>query len=99
MDMMLSDLRKMISINSICEKSDSPDHPFGENVRKVVETALDICKGYGFRIKNNNNMTAYAEVGTGSPLMGILVHLDIVPAGEGWNHDPFDMKITEDKIY
>ncbi len=99
MDMMLSDLRKMISINSVCEKSDSPDHPFGENVRKVVETALDICKGYGFRIKNNNNMAAYAEVGTGSPLMGILVHLDIVPAGEGWNHDPFDMKITEDKIY
>ena len=30
MDMMLSDLRKMISINSVCEKSDSPDHPFGE---------------------------------------------------------------------
>ena len=33
-------------------------------------------------------MTAYAEVGTGSPLMGILVHLDIVPAGEGWIMTP-----------
>ena len=64
-----------------------------------METALEICSEYGFRVKNNHNMTAYAEVGEGDELMGILVHLDVVPAGDGWNYDPFDLTVTEDKLY
>ena len=44
-------------------------------------------------------MTAYAEVGTGNELMGILVHLDIVPAGDGWKYNPFEIHIEDNKIY
>ena len=99
MDKMISDLRKLVSISSVCEKTDSSEHPFGESVHRAMETVLEICSGYGFRVKNNHNMTAYAEVGEGDELMGILVHLDVVPAGDGWNYDPFDLTVTEDKIY
>lgn len=99
MDKMISDLRKLVRIRSICEKTDSPEYPFGESVHRAVETALEICSEYGFRVKNNHNMTAYAEVGEGDELMGILVHLDVVPAGDGWNYDPFDLTVTEDKLY
>ncbi len=99
MDKMISDLRKLVRIRSICEKTDSLAHPFGESVHRAVETALEICSEYGFHVKNNHNMTAYAEVGEGDELMGILVHLDVVPAGDGWNYDPFDLTVTEDKLY
>lgn len=65
MDKMISDLRKLVRIRSICEKTDSLAHPFGESVHRAVETALEICSEYGFHVKNNHNMTAYAEVGEG----------------------------------
>lgn len=32
-------------------------------------------------------------------LMGILVHLDVVPAGPGWTVEPFDATIKGDRIY
>lgn len=31
--------------------------------------------------------------------MGILVHLDIVPAGDGWKYNPFEIHIEDNKIY
>lgn len=99
MNKMISDLRKLVAIDSVCRKSDSAEYPFGEGVRRAVDTALKICEEYGFYTKDNHHKTAYAEVGEGDSLMGILVHLDVVPAGDGWNHDPFDLLVTEDKIF
>ncbi len=35
----------------------------------------------------------------GEPNMLFNVHLDTVPAGEGWTHAPHDMKVIDDKVY
>lgn len=34
-----------------------------------------------------------------SKTMGILVHLDVVPAGKDWNYDAFEGSIVESKLY
>lgn len=99
MEKMFSDLQKLIGINSVCERTDSTEYPFGENVRKALDASLEICEGYGFRVKNNQNMIGYAEVGQGEGLIGILVHLDIVPAGDGWNSDPFTVERRDGKLF
>lgn len=39
-------------------------------------------------------MTGYAEIGQGEDLIGILVHLDVVPAG-GWISPPFELREKE----
>ncbi len=31
--------------------------------------------------------------------MGILCHLDVVPTGEGWQHDPFGGEVVDGRIY
>ena len=31
--------------------------------------------------------------------MGILTHIDVVPAGEGWTHDAFGGEIVDGRIY
>ena len=31
--------------------------------------------------------------------VGILVHLDVVPEGDGWDYDPYGGEIHEGKIY
>ena len=44
-------------------------------------------------------MTGYAEIGQGEDLIGILVHLDVVPAGEGWISPPFELREKEGRLY
>lgn len=99
MEKLFNDLRKLISIESVCEKNASYEYPFGRGVRLALDSILEICEEYGFRTKNCSNMIGYAEVGEGDTLMGILVHLDVVPAGDGWISDPFEMDIRDGKIY
>lgn len=96
---MLKDLERLVAINSVSERQDSKETPFGEGANQALEAALDICEGYGFRVKNCEHMTGYAEVGAGDELVGILVHLDVVPAGDGWKSSPFELRIEEGKIY
>lgn len=98
MDKIISDLRKLIEIDSVSVRTDDEEAPFGKGAKKALDTALDICDGYGFRTKNCNNMIGYAEAGEGDGLMGILVHLDVVPAGDGWNSTPFVLTIDGDRL-
>lgn len=98
MDKMISDLKELVSFNSVCEKNFDCQYPFGKEVHGAVKKALEICSSYGFKTVDKK-MTAYAEVGQGDSLMGILVHMDIVPAGDSWYHDPFTLHIEDGKIY
>ena len=38
---------------------------------------------------NLDNYCGYAEMGEGEEIVGIAGHLDIVPVGGDWTHDPF----------
>ena len=31
--------------------------------------------------------------------MGIVAHLDVVPAGDGWKHDPFGAQLEDGVVY
>src|SRR5690606_19096506 len=42
---------------------------------------------------------AHIEVGKGEEILGILCHLDVVPAGDGWKYPPFSVTIEDGKIY
>lgn len=98
MEKVIADLRKLIEINSVSIRTEDREYPFGKGAREALETALNICSSYGFRTKNCDNMTGYAEVGEGEELMGILVHLDVVPAGDGWNYEPFALTVEDGRI-
>ena len=38
-------------------------------------------------------------IGEGKPIIGILAHMDVVPAGEGWHTPPFSPVLKEGKLY
>ncbi|MBQ2938352.1 MAG: Sapep family Mn(2+)-dependent dipeptidase [Clostridia bacterium] len=44
-------------------------------------------------------IVGYIEFGSGSELIGIIGHLDVVPEGENWTYPPFEAKIVDNKIY
>lgn len=65
----------------------------------VVEAYLD---GLGIRYetfeKEPERTNIVARVGAGKPSLLVACHLDVVPAGDGWDHDPFRATVTNGKI-
>lgn len=87
---MIEDLGKLIAINSV-EGEPTADAPFGEGPKEALEAFLKIGKRDGFRINNLQNYAGDIEFGEGDETVGILAHVDVVPAGGNWDTDPFEM--------
>lgn len=98
-------------INSVCdlirfpsvseENLENEDSPFGNSCSAVLQFTLKLGQSMGFRTKNINNYCGYIEFGEGNELVGIIGHLDVVPANEsdGWTTPPFEPSIRDGKIY
>ena len=96
---MLKDLSNLVSIPSISVSQDDSEYPFGSECYRAMSYCLDLCQKYGMKVKKCSNYLGYAEIGEGNDLMGILVHVDVVPPGDGWEYEPFYLTETEDKVY
>lgn len=99
-DELVNRLGKLVAINST-EGAHTPDAPFGEGPKKALTTALAMLEKDGFKTVNLDNYIGYAEMGEGKELIGIVGHLDVVPARkeDGWNTDPFQMTEKDGILY
>lgn len=97
-DNMLQDLKGLVSIESVSGQQEG-SFPFGKGPHLALEYCLALCGKFGFRTEKCGNFMGYAEIGEGERLMGILVHLDVVPAGPGWTVEPFDTTVKGERIY
>ncbi len=97
---MLETLQAWIRIPSV--KGDGqPDAPFGPVVRQMLDHALEDCKNLGFKVEQFDGYIGHADMGEGSDedALAILAHLDVVPAGDGWQRDPFGGQVENGHIY
>ena len=97
-DEMIETLGTLVSFNSELDTS-NPEYPFGKANADCLNAALDILDRNGFRTVNLDNYIGYGELGEGDKLVGVIGHLDIVPAGEGWNTDPFVLTEKDGRLY
>ncbi|QAT42168.1 Sapep family Mn(2+)-dependent dipeptidase [Aminipila luticellarii] len=97
-DDMLLHLKELVSINSVSGPPEGK-YPFGKGSFDALQYCLELCKKFGFQTKQCENYMGYAEIGQGDEIMGILVHLDVVPASSGWDCEPFDVTVKEDRVY
>ncbi len=98
MNEMIEALQKLVSFHSIA-KEEGPEYPYGKEVHRAKEYVLNLAKSFGMRVTDVPGKYAYIEIGEGPRLIGILSHLDVVPAGDGWTQDPFGGEIVDGKIY
>lgn len=95
---LINDLATLIAIPSISTDPEG-DYPFGKAPFDALQCALNLCQSYGFATKQCGNHCGWAEIGQGADIFGILVHLDVVPAGEGWETDPFTLVEKDGKLF
>lgn len=98
MNEMIEALQKLVSFQSIA-KEEGPEYPYGKEVHGAKEYVLNLAQSFGMRTVDVPGKYAYIEIGEGPRLIGILSHLDVVPAGDGWTQDPFGGEIVDGKIY
>lgn len=96
-DEIINSVLESVSINSI-QSDPQEGMPFGKGVNDALQHALKLADKMGFRTANIDNMAGYAEYGEGDEMIAVLGHLDIVPVGDDWTHNPWG-EIAGDRIY
>ena len=83
-DEIVDDLAKVASIESVSLDGDSVK-PFGPGCRKVVDHMLKRGDDEGFKTRNYEYYVGSIKYDLGKDeTIGILAHLDVVPAGSDW---------------
>ena len=68
--------------------------PFGRGAAKCLDFFLSLAEFMGFETHNYDNYAGEVVWGSGKDF-AVLAHIDVVPAGSGWTHDPFGGEIDE----
>lgn len=95
----ISELKNLISFKSV-SASAQENAPFGLENKKALEYFLSLANSMGFETINYDNYAG--EVVFGNPNgkeIGIIGHLDVVPAGDGWSFDPFTLTEKDGYLY
>lgn len=96
----LYDLKLLIKHESVF--SDTDQYPFGKGIQGGLEEVVNIAGRLGYNtFIDPEGYYAYAEIGTGTELFGVLGHIDVVPAGDRdlWNTDPFLLSDDGEYLY
>lgn len=88
----------LVAIDSVALTDISPEAPYGAGPARALAYVMDLCRELSIRTENCGNKVAWAEIGQGDEIVAILGHLDTVPAGDGWAHDPKG-EVCGDRLY
>lgn len=97
---LLEDLFTILRIDSVRDdEKATPEMPVGPGPKGALDAFLEIGKRDGFVTKNVGNLAGHIEFGQGEELMGVLGHVDVVPTGTGWETNPFEPVIKNNRVY
>ncbi|RXJ68230.1 dipeptidase PepV [Halarcobacter ebronensis] len=99
-DEIIQKTQELIQIKSV-ESSAKPNMPFGEGVDKALQYTLNLCEKLGFETQNFDGYAGHADLGNSDDIVGVLVHLDVVPEGDEkmWKYPPYSATIENNRIY
>lgn len=93
----LKDLAEIIAIPSVAGESEGI-YPYGKICAKALDKAQELAEKYGFRTENHEYRCMSVIYGEGENEIGIVCHLDVVPAGDGWSVEPYALTVA-DNLY
>lgn len=98
-DAIVADIAKLVEIPSTEDlAAAAPGAPYGPGPAAALAAALEIAEGMGMAATNCEGHIGFADLpGETDAQLGIIGHVDVVPAGPGWNFEPF--KVTEKDGY
>lgn len=99
-DLLIEQTQEFLRIASVLDESTATKQaPFGEGVASALAYLLQKGEENQFFVKNVDGYAGLIQHGEGENSVGVLCHLDVVPAGKGWTSSPFSADIRENRIY
>lgn len=101
-DELIRELQELIQIESVLDEEAATEQaPFGPGPLAALNWLLAKGKEQGMTTKIIDNMAGHIEMGEGDELLGILCHVDVVPAGDekNWQYPPFKGVIENGKLF
>ena len=95
-EQLLRDIAALVSVNSV-ESTPAEGAPFGAGARAALDKTLELAAGMGLATRNCENYIGYAELpgAEAEKYLATICHVDVVPEGNGWTQDPFQMQIRD----
>ncbi len=92
----LRDIGRLVAVPSV-QGEPAPGAPFGAGPKAALKKALEIAGELGLAVHNCEDKIGWAELPGAEPgsYIATITHLDVVPAGNGWDADPFVMRERE----
>lgn len=93
----LRDITRLVAKPSV-EGEPAPGAPFGPGPRAALDEALAIAADLGLAVHNDHGYIGWAETGPiakGQKYLATITHCDVVPAGNGWDADPFTVRVRD----
>lgn len=97
-DQMAETVANLVRFESVRPPRDAAD-PIGPALRGCLAYAIGLCKQRGMVTRIHEDQVGVAEVGEGEENVAVVVHLDVVPAGDGWTHPPFAGDIADGQVW
>lgn len=100
-DEIIKTLQDLIKINSELTTFDptNKETPFGQGNKDALDFMINLGKKDGFETLNLDNYAGHIEYGKQKEYVGVIGHLDVVPAGNGWTYPPYGAQIVDGKMY
>ncbi|XJS11465.1 dipeptidase PepV [Aerococcaceae bacterium WGS1372] len=99
-DLLLKDLFRLLKIESVREDDLATEEaPVGPGPLAALKEFLSMAQEDGFETEQFGPWAGHVKLGQGEELLGILGHVDVVPAGTGWDTEPFEPQLINNRIY
>ncbi len=93
-DALTEDIFRLVRIPSV-QGDPLPGAPFGAGPRAMLDEVLRMAQEDGFAAEDHGVGVIHASLREGQPDLGIWLHGDVVPEGDGWNFPPYEPTLTE----
>ena len=94
-DEILAGIQQNMRIESVRGEA-QPDAPYGPGPKAALEDALELGRKLGFKVGQADNRIGWVEYGEGKEMVGVLGHVDVVPAGDtGWTYPAYGAEIHD----
>lgn len=99
---LVADTCRLVRIMSVAdEEKAQPGAPFGPDCRRALDAYFDIARAHGLAVRDRDGYVgeAYVPEWAGRPRhIGLMGHLDVVPADGDWQYPPYGGTVEGDLI-
>ncbi|MBQ2938836.1 MAG: Sapep family Mn(2+)-dependent dipeptidase [Clostridia bacterium] len=96
---LIEDLKTLVAFDSVAVPTEG-EHPYGDAVAACLDATLALAAKAGMRTRNFGYHAGTIDLTDGEPALGILGHLDVVPApADGWDTPPFTLTVKHGNAY